>query len=253
MNNYKNYIAEFLGTLLLVFIAAGAVCADYSLKKAGGLGAGYAWAIVVFSIVVVAVVYATSYISGSHINPAVTISFLVTGRMDSGTAAFYIISQLLGAVIAGFFLRILFPDAVSTVHLGTCALGKGVEFWKALLIEAVMTFLFVFTIYATAVDRPPEAPLGVASRSDSVGRTLIRVLAGVAIGLVYLFGALVASSISGGALNPARVFGPAVASGHFDYHFVWWLGPVSGGIGAVFLYDRIFSRKSAKEKLLPAK
>jgi len=188
-------------------------------------------AIVVFGIVVVAVVYATSYISGSHINPAVTISFLVTGRMGAGTAAFYIVSQLLGAVIAGFFLRLLFPDAVSTVHLGTCALGKSVEFWKALLLEAVVTFLFVFTIFATVLG----------------SRRTPGVLAGVAIGLVYLFGALVASSISGGALNPARVFGPAVASGHFDYHFVWWLGPVSGGIGAVFLYDKIFSGKPAEK------
>ncbi len=241
MNNYKKYIAESLGTLFLVFIGAGAVCANYSMKMAGarpddlverGQGAGYASAIVVFGIVVVAVVYATSYISGSHINPAVTISFLVTGRMDAGTAAFYIISQLLGAVIAGFFLRFLFPDAVSTVHLGTCVLGKGVEFWKALLIEAVMTFLFVFTIFATAL----------GSR-----RTPGKIIAGVAIGLVYLFGALIASSISGGALNPARVFGPAVASGHFDYHLVWWLGPVSGGIGAVFLHDKIFSGKLAEK------
>ena len=231
MNIYKKYIAESLGTLFLVFIGAGAVCANYSLKMAGGQGTGYATAIVVFGIVVVAVVYATSYISGSHVNPAVTISFLVTGRMDAGTAVFYIISQLLGAVIAGLFLRFLFPDAVSTVHLGTCVLGKGVEFWKALLIEAVMTFLFVFTIFAAVV-----------------GRKVPGVLAGVAIGLVYLFGALIASSISGGALNPARVFGPAVASGHFDYHFVWWLGPVSGGIGAVFLHDKIFSGKPAKEK-----
>ncbi len=230
MNIYKKYIAESLGTLFLVFIGAGAVCANYSLKMAGGQGTGYATAIVVFGIVVVAVVYATSYISGSHVNPAVTISFLVTGRMDAGTAVFYIISQLLGAVIAGFFLRFLFPDAVSTVHLGTCVLGKGVEFWKALLMEAVMTFLFVFTIFVAVV-----------------GRKVPGVLAGVAIGLVYLFGALIASSISGGALNPARVFGPAVASGHFDYHFVWWLGPVSGGIGAVFLYDKIFSGKPAEK------
>jgi glycerol uptake facilitator protein len=231
MNNYKKYIAESLGTLFLVFIGAGAVCANYSMKVAGGQGTGYASAILVFGIVVVAVVYATNYISGSHINPVVTISFFVTGRMGAGTAGFYIISQLLGAVIAGFFLRILFPDAVSTVHLGTCVLGKGVEFWKALLVEAVMTFLFVFTIFATAV-----------------GKKTRRVIAGVAIGLVYLFGALVASSISGGALNPARVFGPAVASGHFDYHFVWWLGPMSGGIGAVFLHDKIFSGKSAENK-----
>ena len=220
MNNYKNYIAESLGTLILVFIGAGAVCANYSLKMTGGQGTDYAGAIVVFGIVVVAVVYAASYISGSHINPAVTISFLFTGRMDAGTSAFYIISQLLGAVIAGFFLRILFPDAVSTVHLGTCALGKGVGFWKAVCIEAIITFLFVFTIYATAKTS--------------------KILAGVAIGLVYLFGALVAYTISGGALNPARVFGPAVASWHFDYHFIWWLGPVSGGIAAGLLYDKIF-------------
>ena len=220
MNNYKNYIAESLGTLILVFIGAGAVCANYSLKMTGGQGTDYAGAIVVFGIVVVAVVYAASYISGSHINPAVTISFLFTGRMDAGTSAFYIISQLLGAVIAGFLLRILFPDAVSTVHLGTCALGKGVGFWKAVCIEAIITFLFVFTIYATAKTS--------------------KILAGVAIGLVYLFGALVAYTISGGALNPARVFGPAVASWHFDYHFIWWLGPVSGGIAAGLLYDKIF-------------
>ena len=223
MNNYKNYIAESLGTLILVFIGAGAVCANYSLKMTGGQGTDYAGAIVVFGIVVVAVVYAASYISGSHINPAVTISFLFTGRMDAGTSAFYIISQLLGAVIAGFFLRILFPDAVSTVHLGTCALGKGVGFWKAVCIEAIITFLFVFTIYATAVDKKTS-----------------KILAGVAIGLVYLFGALVAYTISGGALNPARVFGPAVASWYFDYHFIWWLGPVSGGIAAGLLYDKIF-------------
>jgi MIP family channel proteins len=236
MNNCKNYVAESLGTLLLVFIAAGATCADYSLKKAGGLGTGPVWIISVFGIVLVAVVYATSYISGSHINPAVTISFLVTKRMDAGTAAFYIISQLLGAVIAGFFLRILFPDAVSTVYLGTCALGKGVGFWKAVCVEAIITFLFVFTIYATAVDK--RTP---------------KVLAGVAIGLVYLFGALVASSISGGALNPARVFGPAVASGHFDYHFVWWLGPVSGGIAAGLLYDKVFPGNPAENKISQAK
>ena len=220
MNNYKNYIAESLGTLILVFIGAGAVCANYSLKMTGGQGTDYAGAIVVFGIVVVAVVSAASYISGSHINPAVTISFLFTGRMDAGTSAFYIISQLLGAVIAGFFLRILFPDAVSTVHLGTCALGKGVGFWKAVCIEAIITFLFVFTIYATAKTS--------------------KILAGVAIGLVYLFGALVAYTISGGALNPARVFGPAVASWHFNYHFIWWLGQVSGGIAAGLLYDKIF-------------
>jgi glycerol uptake facilitator protein len=226
MNKYSKYIAEILGTLLIVFIGAGAICAEHSVKMTEGQGVP-AWAITVFGVVIVAVVYATSYISGSHINPAVTISCWATGRMYAGTAAYYIIAQLSGAVMAAYFLKILFPDAVNTVYLGTCTLGEGVGLWKAVLIECIATFLFVFTIYATAVDRRTS-----------------KLLAGVAIGLVYLFGVTVSSTISGGALNPARVFGPAVVSGHYDYHFVWWLGPVSGGIAAGFLYGKFFTRKT---------
>ena len=233
-----------LGTLLIVFIGAGAICAEHSVKMADAQGVP-AWAITVFGFVIVAVVYATSYISGSHINPAVTISFWATGRMYAGTAAYYIVSQLAGAVMAAYFLKILFPDAVNTVYLGTCTLGEGVEIWKAVLIECVVTFLFVFTIFATAVDKPP---LGVASRTDSVGRTS-KLLSGVAIGLVYLFGVSVSTTISGGALNPARVSGPAVVSGHFDYHFVWWLGPISGSIAAGFLYGKVFKRKREEKEL----
>ncbi len=221
----RKYIAEFLGTLLIVFIGAGAICADHTLKMAGGHGVGPTWIIPVFGIVIVAIVYATSYISGSHINPAVTISLWTTGRMHANTAIFYIISQLSGAIIAACFLRILFPDAVNTVHLGTCALGKGVGFWKAVFIEAIITFLFVFTIYATAVDKRTS-----------------KTLAGIAIGLVYLFGMLVSTTITGGAINPARVFGPAVVSGHFNSHFIWWLGPVSGAIAAGFLYGKVLGR-----------
>lgn len=230
MNKYKKYLAEFLGTFMLVFIAAGAICADYYLKMAGGQGTCPVWVIAVFGFIVVAVVYATSYIAGSHINPAVTISFLVTKRMKANTAIFYVIFQLLGATAAGYFLRILFPDAVNTVHSGVCILGEGVGFKKAVFVEAIITFLFVFTIYATVVD----------------GR-VSKILAGIAIGVVCLFGALVSTAISGGALNPARVFGPAIASGHFDYHFVWWFGPVIGGIAAGFLYDKVFSGKSAEK------
>ncbi len=232
MNKYSKYIAEILGTLLVVFIGAGAICAEHSIKMTDAQGVPV-WAITVFDFVIVAVVYATSYISGSHINPAVTISYWATGRMHAGTALYYIISQLAGAVMAALFLKILFPDAVSTVFLGTCTLGEGVVFWKAILIECVVTFLFVFTIYATAVDRRTS-----------------KVLAGVAIGLVFLFGVSVSITFSGGALNPARVFGPAVVSGHFDYHYVWWLGPVFGAIAAGLLYGKVFKRKSEEKKLL---
>ncbi len=235
MDKYSKYIAEILGTLLIVFIGAGAICAEHSVKMTDGQGVPV-WAITVFGFVIVAIVYATSYISGSHINPAVTISFWATGRMHAGTAAYYIIAQLAGAVMAGFFLKLLFPDAVNTVYSGTCTLGEGVVFWKAVLIECVVAFLFVFTIYATAVDKRTS-----------------KLLAGVAIGLVYLFGVSVSTTFSGGALNPARAFGPAVVSGHFDFHYVWWLGPVSGAIAAGFLYGKVFKRKIEEKTLSPAK
>ncbi len=231
MNKYSKYIAEILGTLLIVFIGAGAVCAGHSVKMAGDQGVPV-WAIAVFGVVVVAVVYATSYISGSHINPAVTIAYWATGRMYAGTAAYYIMSQMLGAAMAAYFLCLLFPDAVSTVCLGTCTLGEGVGPWKAASIECLVTFLFVFTIFATAVDKRTS-----------------KLLAGVAIGLVYLFGVSISIPFSGGALNPAQVFGPAVISGHFDFHYVWWIGPVSGAIAAGFFYGKFFKRKS-EEKMV---
>lgn len=236
MNKYSKYIAEILGTLLIVFIGAGAVCAEHSIKMAGGQGVVPVWTITVFGVVIVAVVYATSYISGSHINPAVTISYWATGRMYAGTAGYYIISQMIGAVMAACFLKILFPDAVNTIFLGACTLGEGVGPWKAASIECLVTFLFVFTIYATAVDKRTS-----------------KILAGVAIGLVYLFGVSVSTTFSGGALNPMCVFGPAVVSGHFDYHYVWWIGPVSGAVAAGFLYGKVFTRKREEKKLSLAK
>ena len=235
MNKYSKYIAEILGTLLIVFIGAGAICAEHSMKVTDGQGVPVL-AITVFGFVVVTIVYATSYISGSHINPAVTISYWATGRVYAGTAAYYIMSQLTGAAMAAYFLSLLFPDAVSTVYLGTCTLGEGVEPWKAVSIECLVTFLFVFTIFATAVDKRTS-----------------KVLAGAAIGLVFLFGVSISITFSGGALNPARVFGPAVVSGHFDSHYVWWLGPVSGAIAAGFLYGKVFTLKSEGVKLSPEK
>ncbi len=231
MNKYSKYIAEILGTLLIVFIGAGAVCAEHSAKMTDGQGVPV-WAITVFGFVIVAVVYATSYISGSHINPAVTITHWATGRMYAGTAAYYIMSQMLGAAMAACFLSLLFPDAVSTVYLGTCTLGEGIGPWKAASIECMVTFLFVFTIFATAVDKRTS-----------------KLLAGVAIGLVYLFGVSISTTFSGGALNPAHVFGPAIVSGHFDVHYVWWLGPVSGAIAARFLYGKFFKRKSEENRV----
>ena len=229
MNAYKKYMAEFVGTFALVFIAAGSVCADFYLRQAGGQGLGLLGISIAFGIVVIAVIYATSYVSGSHVNPAVTVSFWITKRMEPNTAIMYIISQIAGASLAGLALKTLFPDAAKTVYLGTCVLAPGVSIARGVLMEFIITFLLIFTIYGTLVDKRASAGF-----------------AGVAVGLVVLFGAMIGGTISGGAMNPARVFGPALASGQFTHHFVWWLGPILGGIAAGFVYDKLFAEKRGK-------
>ena len=229
MNAYKKYMAEFVGTFALVFIAAGSVCADFYLRQAGGQGLGLLGISIAFGIVVIAVIYATSYVSGSHVNPAVTVSFWITKRMEPNTAIMYILSQIAGASLAGLALKTLFPDAAKTVYLGTCVLAPGVSIARGVLMEFIISFLLIFTIYGTLVDKRASAGF-----------------AGIAVGLVVLFGAMIGGTISGGAMNPARVFGPALASGQFTHHYVWWLGPILGGIAAGFVYDKLFAEKRGK-------
>lgn len=229
MDAYKKYVSEFLGTFALIFVGAGCVCADYYLVQAGSQGFGLLGIAIAFGFVVVAVAYSLGYVSGAHINPAVTVSMVVSNRMDAQTGFMYIVSQLGGAAFGGYLLKILFPAAMA-VNLGTCALGSGVTTLQAIIMESVITFLLVFVVYATVIDKRATPAL-----------------AGLAIGLVVLFGVMVGGTISGGALNPARVFGPALASGHFDQHYVWWLGPVAGGVLAGLVYENFFAEKEKKK------
>jgi glycerol uptake facilitator protein len=233
IENYKKYLAELLGTFALVFVGSGCVCADYYLVQSGSQGFGLLGIAIAFGFVVVAVAYSLGYISGAHINPAVTISMIATRRIKTGVGAMYIVSQVAGATLAGYLLKILFPEALASVFLGTCVLGSSVSVIQAIVMEAVITFLLVFVVYATVVDK----------RSTPA-------LAGLAIGFVVLFGVMVGGAISGGSMNPARVFGPAIASGHFANHYVWWIGPIVGGVLAGFTYDIFFSEKKKQLSLI---
>jgi glycerol uptake facilitator protein len=233
IENYKKYLAELLGTFALIFIGSGSVCANYYLVKNGSPGFGLLGIAIAFGFVVVAVAYSLGYISGAHINPAVTVSMITTRRIKAGVGGMYIVSQIAGATLGGYLLKLLFPEALASVFLGTCALGSGVTVTQAIVMEAVITFLLVFVVYATVVDK----------RSTPA-------LAGLAIGFVVLFGVMVGGAISGGSMNPARVFGPAMASGHFANHYVWWIGPIVGGITAGFTYDLFFAEKKKRLPLV---
>lgn len=222
--NLKSFIAELIGTFALCFIGAGVIVTDSYTN--GGVGlVGIALA---HGLVLAIMVNATGHISGGHINPAVTLGFMVTKRIELGKGIGYIVSQLLGGVLAGFALRVIFsPNVWSATHLGTPGLSEGVSFFNGVYIEAILTFLLVFTIFATAVDS--RAPKNIY---------------GFAIGLVLTFDILMGGPLTGASMNPARTFGPAVASGYFANHLVYWIGPIIGGAIAALIYNTLLMSKT---------
>lgn len=218
----RRSVAEAFGTFGLIFIGAGSVIANsYPGANFGLLGIALAHALV-FSVVVTA----TMNISGGHINPAVTVGLLVARRVDGKTAGVYIAAQLLGAVIGALALKFAFPVHLArTAAYGTPLIHTSVTGGQAVLMEAILTFFLVSAVFGTAVS--PDAP--------KVG--------GFGIGLVLLFGILVGGPLTGAAMNPARAFGPSVASGIWTGHYVYWVGPLLGGIVAGVLWDRLLLPK----------
>lgn len=212
----KKYLAEFIATFTLIFIGAGSILAGNNLT---GIAFAHGLAIMVM-------VYATAHISGAHINPAVTIGMWVTKKINSKDGICYIIAQLFGGIVGAIVLKTVFVNASSSLNLGTPALGSGISFFNGVLVEAILTFLLVFVIFAVAVDK--RAPKGMY---------------GLAIGMVITFDILAGGPLTGAAMNPARAFGPALVSGYFVNHLVYWIGPIVGGILGAVVYDRYLLKK----------
>jgi len=219
---WKECAAELIGTFALCFIGAGAICTDALTK--GGVGlVGIAMA---HGLVLSIAVSCTMAISGGQLNPAVTCALWATGRIkDAAQVAQLIVSQLVGGVLAGFCLKPLFAEAVwQRVHLGTPALGYGISVGQAIFLEAVLSFFLIFAVFGTAVDA--KAPK----------------LGGFGIGLTIGFDILMGGPLTGAAMNPARAFGPALASGYWNNQIVYWIGPILGGVLAGLVYDKFLRR-----------
>lgn len=217
-------IAEFIGTFALCFIGAGAICTNQWSHGAVGL-VGIA---IAHGAVLSVMISTLGHVSGGHFNPAVTVAVL-TGRKISPTqAARYILAQLAGAGAAGYLLLAIVPASVwQPVHLGTPALGADVTVFQGIVIETVLTFFLALSVFGTAVD-----PKGSGNA-----------VAGFGIGTVLVFDILFGGPLTGASMNPARTFGPALASGYWNHHLVYWIGPLLGGLLAGWLYTRVFLKK----------
>jgi MIP family channel proteins len=220
----KPCAAEFIGTFTLIFIGVGAIYNDPGLL---GVALAHGLAIAVM-------VSATGAISGGHLNPAVTLGLLVGKQIDLRRAIAYWAAQLLGAFAAGVLLVNLLGAGIQSgaaaVAHGTPDLGGGVGPIRGIIIEAVLTFFLVFVVYGTAVD----------ARAPKTG--------GLAIGLTVALDILFGGPLTGAAMNPARTFGPALASAHWNNHLVYWIGPMLGGALAGLIYGRFLIQQDTPTK-----
>ncbi|KAJ4824671.1 Aquaporin TIP1-1 [Turnera subulata] len=218
----KAALAEFISTLIFVFAGEGSGMAFSKLTDGGAnTPAGLVAAAIAHAFALFVAVSVGANISGGHVNPAVTFGAFIGGNITLLRGILYWIAQLLGSTVACLLLKF------STGGLETSgfALSSGVGVWNAFVLEIVMTFGLVYTVYATAVD-PKRGSLGT--------------IAPIAIGFIVGANILAGGAFDGASMNPAVSFGPALVSWSWDNHWVYWAGPLVGGGLAGLVYETFF-------------
>jgi aquaporin Z len=217
--------AEFIGTLLFVFLGAGSVVA-VAAAGTGTSGVGTLGVALAHGIAMGVIVSMTMSISGGHMNPAVTFGLWIANRIGGRLAWQYVGAQILGAVAGAGLVKAFLPRlAVAMALVGTPRLASDVTFMQAVWIEALLTFFLVSAVFGTAVSS--EAPR----------------IGGFGIGLAILVDVLVGGGLTGAVMNPARAFGPALVAWQWNAHAVYWIGPligagVAGGLWKAVLLPR---------------
>lgn len=203
----RKYYAEAIGTFALVFAGTGAIVIN-GISDGAITHVGIA---LTFGLVVMAMIYAIGDVSGAHINPAVTVAFWISKRLEGRLVLPYVLSQLCGALLASGSLRLLFPDHSS---LGATLPTGG--WMQSFTLEVILTFLLMFVI------------LNVSTGAKEKG-----IMAGAAIGATVGLEALFAGPICGASMNPARSIAPAVMSGNLADLWIYVLAPILGASLAV--------------------
>ncbi|CAN5583023.1 aquaporin [soil metagenome] len=213
----KSWLAEFIGSFALLFIGVGAIAAGGDLVAVA----------LAHGLTIAAMVTAFGPLSGAHFNPAVTLAFLVTGRIGAVTLLSYWSAQLAGSSLATALLASLYcAEALVASHYGAPRLQEGLSLWAGAGIESVITFFLATVIFAVTIQRHANA--------------------GLYIGAAVTLCALGAGPLTGAAMNPARAFGPALVSGAWEGQWIYWLGPFAGAALAALVLDYVYHRPAAQ-------
>jgi MIP family channel proteins len=225
------YVAEFIGTFALVFFGSVSVTIFLPVLGVASPAASFIGIAFAHGIILMVMVYAIGSISGCHINPAITITAVALRKLDVDDGVGYIVAQVLGATFAGLLHELILPGNGALTKFGlpapTPAIGQSDV--VAVIVELIITFFLMFSVYAVLyTDRVP------------VGAS------GLLIGMTLTADILIAGPLTGGAANPARALGPAIASGTFGSLWVYWVGPIIGALLAGFVYQYLLTAKKKR-------
>jgi len=222
----RAYTAELIGTFALVFFGSVSVTVftailGFSSPSTSILAIAFA-----YGFILMVMVYAIGHISGCHINPAITITSVALRKMEVDDGVAYLVAQVVGAALAGLAHQFLLPEAGKLTNFGSVAPGIpiGRDPLAAVVVELIITFFLMFSFYAAAYTG--KVPAGAS---------------GLLIGMTLAADMLIAGPLTGGAANPARALGPAIAAGAYQSLWIYWVGPIIGALLAGFVYEYLLA------------
>nr|BAI66438.1 tonoplast intrinsic protein [Hordeum vulgare subsp. vulgare] len=227
-------LGELVLTFLFVFtgVAAAMAAGVPELPGAAMPMATLAGVALAQALAAGVLVTAGFHVSGGHLNPAVTVALLARGHITAFRAVLYVVAQLLASSLACILLRCLTGGQPTPVPVHT--LGAGIGPMQGLVMEIILTFSLLFVVYATILDP----------------RTTVPGYGPMLTGLIVGANTIAGGNFSGASMNPARSFGPALATGVWTNHWIYWVGPLVGGPLAGFVYEMVFMVKKTHEPLL---